>query len=181
MIKWLIRMIGLFLLGIGGIGLIAKYYFQVKQLQPGFIFFTLTEFSTEAIGIAITVLVLDALDGVQAERETKKSRKENAIRMLTSTTPDIVQNGLRILRNEGWLKDGSLRYANLREANLMGMDLTDADLCYANLSYANLENAILIGVKLDFADLGMAKLEGAITRNSTIDKAIGYGRTDKSA
>jgi hypothetical protein len=136
MIKWLIRLIGLFLLGMGFIGLILKYHFQVNQIQPGFILFTLTEFSTEAIGIAITVLVLDVLDGIQAKRQEKKSQKEGAIGMLISKSPDVVRNGLRILRNEGWLKDGSLRYANLREADLSDADLTGADLRYVNLSYA---------------------------------------------
>ncbi len=172
MIKIFIKLIGVFMLGVGGIGIIIKYFLLDSVTKPNFIFFTWGEFSTDAISIAITILVLDALDSVQAGREEKRTLKEKAIRMLSNPNAAITHDALRILRSEGWYKDGSLRYANLRDANLAGADLSGADLSYADLSYANLENANLSGAKLDMTDLGMAKLEGAITRNSTINKAI---------
>lgn len=172
MIKIFIKLIGIFMLGVGGIGIIIKYLLLDSVTKPGFIFFAWGEFSTDAISIALTILVLDALDSVQAGREEKKILKEKAIRMLSNPNAAITHDALRILRNEGWHKDGSLRYAYLRDANLAGADLSGADLSYADLSYANLENANLTGAKLDMTDLGMAKLEGAITRNSTINKAV---------
>ena len=70
MVKVFIKLIGVFMLGVGGIGLIIKYLLLDALTKPNFIFYTWGEFSTDAISIAFTILVLDALDSVQADRKS---------------------------------------------------------------------------------------------------------------
>src|SRR5574341_1341491 len=103
--------------------------------------------STELVSIAITVLVIDALN----ERRAIQQEKENLILQMSSPTNSIAREAVRVLRMRGWLTDGTLKgsnllRANLRKAYLEKADLRDVffykvDLQGAYLQWSNLEGA----------------------------------------
>ena len=86
-----------------------------------------TNAGTEAIGIAITVLVIDRL----YERRDQEREKQRIIRQMTSPSNDFALEAVRLARDNGWLKDGSIHRANLLGANLTGANLSVANLTLA--------------------------------------------------
>ncbi len=112
--------------------------------------------STEAISIAITVLVIDQLNRRREERLEKASLKERLIRELGSISHDVAIHAAEELHAYGWLRDGSLQGAILWSA-----DLQEANLANAKMQQASLSHADLRGVYLGFADLQGASLRYA--------------------
>lgn len=111
----------------------------------------------EAIGIAVTVLVIDWL----YSRQTEESEKRRILGQISSPSNDFALEALRLARKQGWLSDGLLKGADLTYANLSGAYLDGADLSGADLSDTNLSNANLIRTDLSFANLSGANLDGA--------------------
>jgi len=95
--------------------------------------------STELISIAITILVIDALN----ERRAIRQEKKNLILQMSSPTNAIAREAVRILRMRGWLTDGTLRGANLLRANLRKAYLERADLQDVLFYKAELQGAYL--------------------------------------
>lgn len=114
--------------------------------------------ATEAIGIAITVIVIDTLN---RRRESKQDLKATLTYDLRSRSPDVVRRTLTELRKRGWLDDGTLRRAYLSGADLSGADLSFADLSDAYLSGTNLEGTVFRSARLLNADLSQSNLQGA--------------------
>ena len=116
-----------------------------------------TNAGTEAIGIAITVLVIDRL----YERRDQEREKQRIIRQMASPSNDFALEAVRLAGENGWLTDGSLHRADLIKADLRGADLIHADLRGANLIKADLRGANLSGATLSGATLSQAYLNGA--------------------
>lgn len=101
----------------------------------------------EAVGIVVTVLVIDRLD---RNREYSIIR-DQLIRKMQSRDNQTALQAVEELRVLGHLGDGSLK-----ETDLRGADLQDANLYQVNVQDADLRNAILYN-----ADLYDANLKGA--------------------
>ncbi len=139
--SWNVRQVGLAML-ILAVAVALLGYFN----QHGHLFTPLpliTDFyaniSTELASIAITVLVIDALN----ERRTIQQEKENLILQMSSPTNSIAREAVRVLRMRGWLTDGTLKGANLLRANLKKAYLDRADLREASFYKADLQGAYL--------------------------------------
>lgn len=108
--------------------------------------------------------------------------KHDLISQLGSPDNHRALQAAHILRERGWLNDGSLRRAallnaNLQSADLRGADLTTADLMRANLSKANLSGAMLRRAGLDGADLRGADLSAANLQTAMLHRANLEGAT----
>jgi hypothetical protein len=107
--------------------------------------------STELVSIAVTVLVIDALN----ERRAIQQEKANLILQMSSPTNSIAKEAVRVLRMRGWLTDGTLKGANLQRANLRNAFLEKADLRGIFFYEADLQGAFLQWCNLE----GARKLE----------------------
>jgi len=153
-----------FITGLGGYLVKTSFIFRESGLSAviGFIDDFYANISAEAISIAITVLVIDALNKRRAEAEAKA----NLIRLMRTRDNTQALEMLEELHARGWTRDGSLAQANLRKANLHSAYLCEADLhgaklMEANLTYASLDEANLTEVDLTSASLDSASLIGA--------------------
>lgn len=117
---------------------------------------------TEAIGIAVTVLILDRLLERRAQRRQLEELKGELIREMGSYDNGAVLRAIGELRAHGWLGDGSLRGKDLRRADLHGAELEEADLCQAMLMESNLNQVSFWSAKLQGARFGYADLQDAV-------------------
>lgn len=108
----------------------------------------------EAVGIVVTVLVIDRLD---RNREYSIIR-DQLIRKMQSRENLTALQAVEELRVLGHLADGSLK-----EQDLRGAHLQDANLYQVNVEDADLRNAILYN-----ADLYDANLKGANVTNEQL-------------
>src|SRR5690606_34681130 len=83
----------------------------------------------ELLSIALTVLIIERLNRRRAEQE----RKDELILQMGSPDHAFAVEAARIMRQKGWLHDGSLQDA----------DLVITNLKRANLGHANLQAAVL--------------------------------------
>lgn len=107
--------------------------------------------------------------------------KEHLIERMGSGDREVAHQAVDMLREHGWLSDGSLHEANLSGANLFEVNvgganlrranLGRADLTGADLSTAYLSRANLIGADLSRADLSRADLAGADLRRADLREA----------
>lgn len=140
--------------------------------------------STEAMSIAITIILIDWLH----ERRDARQSKERLVRQMRTPDNGLALQAIEELRAEGWLNEPGLlahKYlwdANLKGANLAGVDLRGiylnranletANLNTANLQAAHLERANLTGAHLDKANLDHADLHEAHLRGARLVKAL---------
>lgn len=127
------------------------------------------QLSTELIGIAVTVLVIDYLN----EKREERRLRWQLIHELGSRNNDIADRAAYELRERGWLMDGSLQNADLHNADLSHANLANANLCHANLhgatlSHAELQNANLSETDLKGVNFTGANLQKADLRHSNI-------------
>lgn len=171
--RWNVRQVGIIMLIIAVLTAILGYlnqhnnFFKPLSIIADFY----ANISTELASIAITILVIDALN----ERRTTRQEKDNLILQMSSPTNSIAKEAVRVLRMRGWLTDGTLKGANLLRANLQKAYLEKADLrdVYfhkANLQGAYLQQANLMGArKLEDHQLAQVKyLRNAIMPNGTL-------------
>lgn len=136
----------------------------------------LREFVPEAIGIVITVGVIERFqrqrdERAQQQREEQKQADElkayqqRLIRDAGSTVHDVAVKAIEELRHNNWLEGENsllqgekLESANLRGATFQGVNLQWTYLRSANLQGASLHGAYLKGVVLSGADLQGAYL-----------------------
>ena len=128
--------------------------------------------SAELAGIAITVLIIDAL----YQRREINREKRDLILQLGSPDKAFAREALRKIRARKWLNDGSLSFADLRNADLEGTNLEFVDFNSANLKSvelmgANLEGANLESANLEGASLSGANLEGAYLNGAKLIRA----------
>lgn len=135
--------------------------------------------STELTSIAITILIIDALNRRRDRQQQERDDRAQLQRELGSSVNEVAKHAAEELRARGWLTDGSLQEADLRVANLEGAKLWKADLQgvnlqWAKLKYANLNGAVLVGANLTQANLQAAKLGGADLRGANLFEAKLY-------
>ena len=110
------------------------------------------------VGAIGTVLIIDQ----RAEQRAIRQRKEELILQMGSPDNGFAIEAVRLLRQKGWLTDGSLRRARLWGANLKQADLSGANMQEVQLAGANLQGAILAKANLEGSQLSGVNLQGAI-------------------
>jgi hypothetical protein len=166
----LIKKYSRLLLGIG-----ALFFFAVWLLVEGFTWKDLSaNLFGELAGIFVTVLIIDSLNELRAERELKA----RLIREMCSRDNIDALRAVGQLEARGWLYDGSLKGADLDGANLNGAnlkraalnlaDLDHSDLRNANLSSVNLSHALMMEADLRNADLRWANLTGVAMEEANL-------------
>jgi hypothetical protein len=186
---WTVQRIGLLFL-IGSILLIILGY-PIAHPNERFTLSTLVEdlysnVSSELIGIAVTILIIDRIYRRYDERNEEKRARVDLTRQLGSTVNEVAKRAAEELRAKGWLTDGSLqeidlRAANLEDARLWKADLQGANMQWARLKKANLNDSILVGANLTQANLQTAWLRGADLRGANLFEAKLYRAVLKGA
>lgn len=143
--------------------------------QDGYI----TNLFTELLSIGATVLILDTLANMRADRHLKAQ----LIREMNSKDNGIAVRAIAEMQAHGWGfgNDKSLENqgfvgvnwtnANLSEANLTGTFITFIDLSEAILLQANLSGANLWHANLESAGLLETNFEGAKLQEANLQKA----------
>jgi hypothetical protein len=134
---------------------------------------------SEIISIAFTILILDAIGSVRANRQ----EKNRLIIQLGSSNYETTTEAIRELHLRGWGigKDRSLENIYLVRANmsnnslvafnLRGVDLEKANLSHTDLLSANLTFANCTDADFQHADLENANFEGSSLRGANFSNA----------
>jgi uncharacterized protein YjbI with pentapeptide repeats len=127
----------------------------------------LVTLGTDSLGVAVTVLILNALQ----ERAQEEQFKNQLIREMRSKIRDVAVPAAEQIAARAWLRDGSLVGAQLfmanlegaclGSANLEGACLVQTNLARAELIESNLARAELVEADLTEAMLDLANLQGA--------------------
>ena len=150
-----------------GYGHYVKYgHFALNKLAEDFY----SDYFAELLGIVFTVLFLDQLIRQREQRQEEQREKEELVMRLG----DGDHWAAKLLRQRGWLQDGTLRGARLDNAYLarmalQGADLREADLRNATLHYADLRDANLRGANLQGARLSVTKYNKATLWPEDVD------------
>lgn len=144
-IDWLVIAGGLATFIVGIVGMYAPKETRIREIAP------------ELVGIAIGVMAIDQLYQIRLEQQEKRA----IIRQLGSLSNEFALESVRLSRERGWLRDGSLENVHLFDANLQGAPLARAYLRRADLHNAKLQGADLHDANLQEADLYDANLQGA--------------------
>lgn len=136
-------------------------------------------FWTEALGIALTVGVLDRLNSYRL----REQQKERLIWQANSKSNTTAIDAIDELRSEGWLcgddgllqdqdmKHARLMNARLKNANLQGTDLFKASFIHAHMTGVNLRDCQLKGALFCHARLIGADFTGANVRDTNFTLA----------
>ena len=122
---------------------------------------------TDAITIAVTVIVIEELGRYRAALE----EKERIIRQMASHSNDFALDAVKQVRENGWHEDGSLWGKDLAGANLQGADLHLCNLRGVKLADANLQKVKLAGTSLQEASFRWANLQGADLMFANLQRA----------
>ncbi len=122
---------------------------------------------TTLIGIAATVLIIDALN----KRRDTKSEQRRLVREMGSSDNGIALRAVREIMAHGYHWDGLLRSASFERADLRGADLLSADMSGSMFHHADLTGAQLFGADLRRAVFWHSKLIGANLREADLDGA----------
>jgi len=173
--QWLYTVAG-FLIGV----LVTPLILLIREDMLGF----MGSLVPEAVGIAFTVLFINALDKQRESIRRKVELQERLVRDAGSPVLSTAVNAIRELRAMGWLEgdDGLLKgknlwRAHLREVNLSGANLANAILDEARLADAKMINTNLSGTgmaqaRLERADLSLATLTNTYLANTELEYAI---------
>lgn len=107
----------------------------------------LYDLAPEGVGIIFTVLVLNRLDQIREDRQTR----ERLIREAHSRYNQFALQAIEELRVLGWLEDGRLRGHELRGSDWTGANLYQADLRDCDLMRTKFHDADLYGTNLSGA------------------------------
>jgi uncharacterized protein YjbI with pentapeptide repeats len=123
-----------------------------------------TNLYTEALGVLVTIAVLDRF----ARQREIDQLKQRLVREVGSRDNSTAVSAIDWMRHEGWLEgeNGLLKGADLSRANLENADFGNK----ANLEGANLQETNLSGVKLPEANLTNANLQQANLTSSELQK-----------
>lgn len=148
----------------------------------------LQELAPEAVGILVTVIVIDRLAEQRADRKAEEALKRQLIDDVASQSNEKAKDAVHQLFRKRWLRfeDGILKEQDLQDANLQGVvmqfanlrhtDLSYADLRGADLKLANMRGATLVGAKLQGAELDEADLRGADLALANLEGTkLGFG------
>ena len=140
----------------------------------------ISEMSPEILEIEF---ISDALEALQASsmqmitfEEAEMFKKNNYRRnpIPKSKGQEPVSFVDQVSRNEN-LDGQNLRDANLKGSDLSGSSFRNADLSGATLFDCDLRNCDFTGANLDRTNLGLAKVEGAIFDDCSMDNVLLFG------
>jgi uncharacterized protein YjbI with pentapeptide repeats len=177
--QWLYIVIGF----LGGLLCFPALQFVIEDLSS-----LIRDFVPEAVGILITVALIDRLNRQRDIKNAEKQLHEQLARSASSIVNDVASDavhqmskqkrksllpiGENLLKGEnGLLKGADLQLANLQDANLSAANLQTAYLAGANLRGANLWYANLQEASIWHADLRDAKLEHVNLQNANLEHA----------
>jgi uncharacterized protein YjbI with pentapeptide repeats len=123
--------------------------------------------TTDFVGLAFTVLVIDWLN----ERNAKRDRKERLIRELSSKDNGFALHALVEITSSDWLADGSLSNNVYNNTNLSNGDLSGAVIDNASLAGANFANAVLDKASLRMSNLANANFHSAFLSEANLSGA----------
>lgn len=139
-----------------------------------------TNLYTEAMGVLVTILVLDRIN----QWRDRQALKKRLIREAGSRSNEVAISAIEWLRAEDWLVgknsllkeahlwSAKLDNANLNDANLEGVYLREASLVSVSFRKANLANTQFRRANLSDAQMGDADLRGADLHNSNLTDAV---------
>jgi hypothetical protein len=168
MVQWhrVVVVAGIALALLGVIGVAGSYV--LWQESPGsFWQGLLADAGMQFLGMALTILVLDAL----YQRSQDDQLRRELVRQMGSQDNATAIGAANALQRRGWLRSGMMRGVDLTTANLAGLHLVRADLQGVVLAHAKLTEAKLIAVNLDGANL----------RDADLSKSMLYRTTFKGA
>jgi hypothetical protein len=125
------------------------FFPAIQSINSDYVAF-LSNLAPEAVGILVTVFLIDRLYSIRDEARQLRELKERLVREAGSSSNETAKKATDELRDKDWLTgpDGLLKGKHFEGANLRG----------ANLKWANLENATFYEVNLVEADLTGAKM-----------------------
>jgi uncharacterized protein YjbI with pentapeptide repeats len=151
---------------VGFILLTFAILFGVSDMFPGKFFEDFSaNIATETASIAITVLIIDALN----ERRHDNQLKAQLIRDLGSRSYDFAIRASVELTHRGWHADGTLHKAYLPMANLSKVNFGGADLQGSLMAEADLQEAYLAEANLDRVNFQWAKLQKAVLVEASLN------------
>ena len=136
-----------------------------------------------ALGVIITVFVIDALNRRRDADRRKQDLIDRLLREVLSPRPEIAQAAFDELRKRRLIfgEDSVLQNANLvdakpvkadlRWANLSGAIFLGADFSDSDFQQANLDNTVLCSAKVTHACFWKASLRNADLEGSTLTEA----------
>lgn len=122
--------------------------------------------SVEMWALAGVLLLLLAADFAAVDLVTH--HKRTLIDEMGRSHQTASLHAAHILKQSGWLSDGTLQGVELQNANLAGADLQRANLRGANLRAANLQEAMLLAVDLRASDLFGSNMTGAMMPHANL-------------
>jgi uncharacterized protein YjbI with pentapeptide repeats len=99
---------------------------------------------------------------------------EEILNRFHTTSKRAALEALEILREQGWLTDGSLQGVAMCRAVLHGANLENANLCCGGLHQADLQWANLSGANFRGAKLSLCNLSGSNMKGTKIENADFY-------
>lgn len=126
----------------------------------------------EAIGIVVTVFVIERFNRNREEKRRIDELKAKLVRESGSLVNDVAVHAIQELRSHGWLSDknGLLAGASLIQTNLQYAPLKRANLEGVNIKNANFQNADLHGAILKNAHVGLGS-SGAYFQEANLSSA----------
>jgi hypothetical protein len=145
-------------------------FFPLLQLVIADVSGLLSNLVPEAVGIGVTVLLIDRLNRLRDERNAERALKEQLLRNIRSTSNEVAIDAVHQLREYKWLvgEKGLLKGQRLRGANLKNASLEFANLQGVKLGFANLQEANLECASLRGANLGSTNLWGTDFTNADL-------------
>src|SRR5215471_5530203 len=147
-----------------GLVCIAGYWYPASWVASGFVQAFYTSAASSLLSIALTVLLIDRLQG-QRERAELKRR---LIREMGSADRSVAVRAAREITAAGWTKDASLDNVDFQLANLDGANLEGAQLHGVNLKNSSLRSTNLQGANLSKAQLSKCVAEGANLKGANL-------------
>lgn len=153
----------------------------------------LQELAPEAVGILVTVFLIDRIIRRRDERSAEAALKQQLILEAGSSINEKARDAVHQLGRNMWigdehsvLKGANLRFANLDKARLYGshldgVNLFKAQLNGARLSFAHLNNANLFYAHLNGAELDSAYMNDADLCGAQLNNADMLGTQLKNA
>jgi len=148
------------------------FFPAIQSINADYVAF-LSNLAPEAIGILVTVFLIDRLYTMRDEERQVKDLKERLVREAGSSSNETAKKAIDELRSKGWLQgeDGllkgqkfegaNLRGANLQWANLEGASFYEVNLVESKLNGANMADVGMYDTSLRRADLTETNLSGA--------------------
>lgn len=119
---------------------------------------------TDAVGVILTIGVLNYLQERREERRRIKDLQDELIREAGSSVNATARTAIDTMRKRGWLYRVGVKnhtVALMSKSDLSGANLQDANLSFANVSGADLQKSNLSGANLEYADLGKVNFRRA--------------------